>query len=668
MAAKVIPTLFEFFERLTELLEKSPICPIGIVSFPLYTKNRPYFIISHSGDMQIGKAHIIIRKHQDATMKNNKYFLLLIISILALSAIRCSAADAPAGDAEPLTAGLNEISGTVRILNPTAGELVDASNGSQIESGDQVVTDVDSRVRVDISDGSIIRVGPLSSFTLTDIGNEDGKLKGSFQLDVGSLWIILKGGEVKVDTPSGLASVRGSYLYIFVHPGEKNTFVTCLEGECELVNSVGKVKMVAGQTAKVINSKTDPELGQMSAEDVANWLKFNPEATEVIIPLTKTVEASKQNQGKGNGNDKDDKDKDKDNDDDDDVVVATATSTMTPSPTNTPTAIDCGPPVGWILHTVVNGEDIFTLAKAFQVEVSAIQKANCMSDSTSTVPGIGLYMPDVATITPTPTNTKTPTKTPVPPTKTNTPVPATATFTNTPVPTNSASVITINWTYSPADGKDISTCFNTYKAQVIDADGIASVKLLYTVVGGTSGSATLTDIGSDIYEIANHHIITDGASTDTVKWSIEVKDSKSNVETSATYVYTDGMDCGKTTTFSSESHPTTGTSLTTTGECPNLYSIYATDPDGLTDVKIEYSVDSFNTTYYQVLAITGGDKYSGTWSASTLSLDTTVITPTVTPPIAIEWRYKAIDDSGDVVYYSGGGSSFTIDDQVGCGP
>lgn len=543
--------------------------------------------------MQMGKAHIIIRKHQDATMKNNKYFLLLIISILALSAIRCSAADALTGDDQALTAGLNEISGTVRILNPTAGELVDASNGSQIESGDQVVTDVDSRVRVDISDGTIIRVGPLSSFTLTDIGNQDGKLKGSFRLDVGSLWIILKGGEVKVDTPSGLASVRGSYLYIFVHPGEKNTFVTCLEGECELVNSVGKVKMVAGQTAKVINSKTDPELGQMSAEDVANWLKINPEATDVIIPLTKTVEASKKNEGNnGNGNGNgNDKDKDKDNDDDDDAVVATATSTMTPSPTNTPTAIDCGPPEGWILHTLVNDEDIFTLAKAFQVEVEAIQKANCMGESTSTVPGIGLYMPDVATITPTPTNTNTPTKTPVPPTNTNTPVPATAT--NTPIPptaTATDSPATFTY-YAGPNGGPISQCVNGYEVNVTDADGIASVKIIYS----TSDNTLATKDGSiDLqYDGGTKHYKTNDAiptfangGTDTVWWRFEMTDNRGVTYVDVINSFSDSNDCDQDTSFLDEIGPTS-----TIVSCANTYQVDVDDTEGISFVKIQYAVN-----------------------------------------------------------------------------
>ena len=109
------------------------------------------------------------------------------------------------------------------------------------------------------------------------------------RLEIGRLWVILNGGAVEVDTPSGLASVRGSYLHVWVMPESEETLVTCLEGVCTLGNQEGTVTLVAGQTASITGSETPPTSGKMSDADVGEWLEMNPEATLVIVPLTATV-------------------------------------------------------------------------------------------------------------------------------------------------------------------------------------------------------------------------------------------------------------------------------------------------------------------------------------------------------------------------------------------
>jgi hypothetical protein len=74
--------------------------------------------------------------------------------------------------------------------------------------------DDDGRVRLDLSSGTIIRVAPSSLFTLTSNNEGDGGLLTKIKMEVGKIFIILNGGRADVETPSGVASVRGSYMKV----------------------------------------------------------------------------------------------------------------------------------------------------------------------------------------------------------------------------------------------------------------------------------------------------------------------------------------------------------------------------------------------------------------------------------------------------------------------
>ena len=117
-------------------------------------------------------------------MKKTSVPILIILSILAFSIAACGGKND--GGAEPLAASLSEVSGTVQTMAIATGVLEDASDGTMIAEGDQVITHSDSRARLDISDGTIVRIGPYSAFTLVSARDNGGGLLGKFKLDIGS--------------------------------------------------------------------------------------------------------------------------------------------------------------------------------------------------------------------------------------------------------------------------------------------------------------------------------------------------------------------------------------------------------------------------------------------------------------------------------------------------
>jgi LysM repeat protein len=443
--------------------------------------------------------------------------ILLMIAGLTLSAIMCTKSaltTTPEIVGEPLTAILNEVEGQVFLLKSDGENFETISDGIEIEVGDQVLTMEDSQVKIDLSSGTKIRLGTLSSFILMEAMNT--KEIGPFakiKLDTGKLWIILNGGQVDVDTPSGLASVRGSYLHVWVNSQTGETMISCLEGVCDLSNNMGKVELIAGQNAMVSGISSIPAQGLMSNEDVEEWLEMNPEATMVMDEVRATV-ASYSDPATESP-----------------IETATNTSSPLPSGTKTPaetltptislipseTPITCGPNDTWISYTILSGETLSSLSAKYRVSIADIQFNNCLGNSTSLIVGQKIFVPDVTTNTPISPST----------TKNNNDV--NANFTNPIGPTGA-----------------ITNCSNIFGIDVVEPDGIQNVAVFYGINDYSAPnyfllSAASGNSWSSINTISTYVL----GGTDTVYYKFVVVDNLYNFQSGGTiYTYTDNLDCG----------------------------------------------------------------------------------------------------------------------------
>lgn len=587
----------------------------------------------------------------DTLSKRVKLSILLIIIAAVTIVCAGSGAGGDSAGAEnqgPLSATIFEISGTVQVLKAAEGVYNDAVVGEELANQDQVLTHEDGRARIDLSTGTIIRLSPLSNFTFETMENTDDGVLTRLSLEVGRLWVILNGGEVEVDTPAGLASVRGSYLHVWVLPESQETVVTCLEGLCELENEYGVVNMVAGQSASSSGIDLPPTSGKMSDEDVDLWVEENPEATKVLMELTATVAANEILE----------------------QPAATKRPTSTPivintkEPTITPTAVDCGPPADWVTHTVLSGETMESLAKAYSTTIGDIKYANCRGDSTVIIVGESLFVPNVPTITPIPTKTNTP----VP---TSTPKPAAPTA--VPIPTNSPSV------FSGHIGPDGTTLVDTiappqnvckvkYSITVTDADVVKEVKMIYNLDGkipdwstaiGAGEYKLLSHVGGGKYE-AMFAIPSYTALGDIVKYRFAVKDGGGVISywpDAGAYTFTDPINCGAPTLFTG--FQVSELDITDAKLCKNDYIVTVTDLNGINAVKMWYTFTDFDGVSFSTtvtLAPLGGDDYGIT----NFPIDTTGYKF----PLVIQFKFEAQDNHGNWSK----SSYFTFNDTIGCGP
>lgn len=75
----------------------------------------------------------------------------------------------------------------------------------------------------------------------------------------------------------------------------------------------------------------------------------------------------------------------------------------------TPTALACSYPAGWVEVAVLPDQTLNALAQAYGITVEALQRSNCMTHSTSLIPGSFLRVPPAPTQAPTQTIQATPT-------------------------------------------------------------------------------------------------------------------------------------------------------------------------------------------------------------------------------------------------------------------
>lgn len=216
----------------------------------------------------------------------------IVDSAAVTSALEAEATSTPTAGTPTITAALSEIVGSVMARANTAESFSAVSDGFTLKPKGQVQTDQDSQVRLDLSDSTLVRLGENSLFTLEAPREEPAGLLSRLRLEVGEIWIILNGGAMQVETSSGEAAVRGSYMYVNFDPDTGEMRVTCLEGSCSLSNEHGTVNFGAGETAVILNADQPPQLGKMTEEDVQDWLDMNPEAILVVSSLTPPATAT----------------------------------------------------------------------------------------------------------------------------------------------------------------------------------------------------------------------------------------------------------------------------------------------------------------------------------------------------------------------------------------
>jgi FecR protein len=225
----------------------------------------------------------------------------ILIAILVVLFLNLSKPGSSSVDLAGLTATLKETQGDVSIKQPGQNDFSAAGPGAVLKLHGQLQTGSSSTARLDLSSGTIIRVAPSSLFTLEANTETANSLTTTLNLSVGQIFIILKGGSLNITVPSGVASVRGSFMSALIYPPSNKVFIECLEGHCAATNNGGKLDLTDGQKGILVYAGNDinqlPQLTPMNQNDYSSWLAISPEAQYII-----NKNGNNQNNGKPSPN------------------------------------------------------------------------------------------------------------------------------------------------------------------------------------------------------------------------------------------------------------------------------------------------------------------------------------------------------------------------------
>ncbi len=373
---------------------------------------------------------------------------LFFVALLWLAACRARPTPAPTPDpsaataTQPISTGvtlavLSEATNVVEKRALSATAFGAARIGDTLDGGDQVRTGNNSLARLDFNTtGTIVRLGSNTSFTVVERTVANNSPLERLKLEIGKVWASLTWGSLELETPVGVASVRGSFAVFTYDPGPSPSFdddvltIECLEGTCTI--SRGGTTATIGTMEKFVLTSTALIRSPLTAADVEEFLRLNPESTRMVLTLTAAAPTLTSTPTPTETSTA--------------TITATATRTATRlTPTNTrrppntatrtrtttPTATRTRTPT--VSRTPTSGTA--TATPTATVSRTPTQSSTPTTSATPTISQTPLPT-STPTLSPTPTTSSTPTISPTP-THSATPT-ASSTPTLTPTPTSTA--------------------------------------------------------------------------------------------------------------------------------------------------------------------------------------------------------------------------------------
>ncbi len=182
------------------------------------------------------------------------------------------------------TAAITQIKGTVETRTSSKANWVPAAQDQHLAEGTEIRTVSGSSALIALTEGSHIYLGASTQLTLTMLNPSLDSQLTTLTLQNGQVWVLLNGGALDVQTPSGIiASARNAYLSVEVQPTSRVINVTCLQGVC----GFGSILIPSGY--KLSNAADNQSPEQMQMADYGAWGIAVPEATQLAFLATEAI-------------------------------------------------------------------------------------------------------------------------------------------------------------------------------------------------------------------------------------------------------------------------------------------------------------------------------------------------------------------------------------------
>jgi len=133
-----------------------------------------------------------------------------------------------------------------------------------------------SRASIRLSDLSIMRIAERSEFEIQPL--EDTKVEAEFSLFRGLLYLLNRDrpGKHRFITPTATAATRGTEFTLEVDEATGRTTLTVLEGEAELSNAAGSIRISPGEQGVALLGQMPTKTAVIDAARAVQWCLYYP--------------------------------------------------------------------------------------------------------------------------------------------------------------------------------------------------------------------------------------------------------------------------------------------------------------------------------------------------------------------------------------------------------
>ncbi|MFH2204852.1 MAG: FecR family protein [Elusimicrobiota bacterium] len=188
---------------------------------------------------------------------------------------------------EAVGAAIGQVSGNVQVQAQGAASWASAQAQQVVASGDQIKTGGDGKSVIAFTDGTVIEIGPNSTFVLE--GQSARKVKVRLSVGFIKAWVKKASGRrYTVRTPTSVAAVRGTDFTTMVD-SLGQTVWDLFQGALEITDNFGN----SAQLQPGRRMKADKAKGLAKSEPIPPTVKMDPKPA-VKAPEPKKAEAPKK--------------------------------------------------------------------------------------------------------------------------------------------------------------------------------------------------------------------------------------------------------------------------------------------------------------------------------------------------------------------------------------
>ena len=218
-----------------------------------------------------------------------------LAAVLVGMAIALAAAS-PGGtaDAGGYKATITYLKGIARLQPAGGGAVTGLSLGQPLGEGDTVITRENTRCEIKLENGTSIRIGPATKFTITTLkGTQLGGVRAMLKLVTGRLWFsvakLTGDSEMVTQTPTVVAAVKGTVYRADV--GAKGASDLVVYDGVVTASRQGQPDVSLGameRLAAMPNAAFEKGAVDDSADDKDDWVRWNKSRDKlrvmIIIP------------------------------------------------------------------------------------------------------------------------------------------------------------------------------------------------------------------------------------------------------------------------------------------------------------------------------------------------------------------------------------------------